>query len=208
MKKSKNLFNGLRLVILNFLTFFSICSCYADNVIHENFYSEGLDNFYTITDKGLIVTRIIEFPGISSEELYKKVLNYFAFREEHMTKEDDSTSYGLSRVSPQFLNRPNSLAIRESSTAVKKLGTDAHYCNYLYRVEVKNEKIRVTFFLNFFVYDLREYYALEVFPYTKEQSKPAIKCLKQWKIYFNEILDSLKADLLSDNELVELKSDW
>ncbi|GEM_PF-5602626 len=205
---SANIINYYRFVVLNILALFSVCSSFADNAINDKFYKEGLEKIYTATDKGLIISRTIDFPGIYSEDLYEKVLNYFVFRHEHETNYKYRMSFDANGISFHRVNRKNSITIEEATPVVNKLGVPAHWCEYLFRIEVKNEKIRATFFLNNFEYDGAYLFALDAFPYKNVHTGTACKCLKEWGNYFTDVLDSLKEDVMNRNELDELKSDW
>lgn len=170
-------------------------------------FVEETNNFYTVDNSTNTIKKqkIINFPGINESELKDRVRTYMSdqhvFKDsetetsDYLSKFDGKTFYIYDKfVKPVFLNQPSTL-------------------NYLCLIEVKDERIRVTY--SVIDYDLFTYgncKASEVYPFedSRRRNVEVKKWAKKLLVNFIPFIEDNLAQIESSikNTDSQLDDDW
>ena len=167
--------------------------------IRKSFYEKGFSDIYKIDNSGIYLSRIFKFDNYSEKELRDRVSAYLNRRIERRISDIDANSENLSFDE-------NSMIISESTPIIKINFAFYSYARYTYRIEVKENRIRSTIFIN-------SYHWGDNFPYLSPQKFYPFKkvgggekCFTQMTEYLLSIFDSFPKELFEENP--NLEDDW
>ena len=168
--------------------------CIAGPKDLEEFYQE-FSGRISIDGNDLYIQRIIHFPGLKQEEVMNKVKLYVSDRIER--KETDNAS------NSDITYNYNSIIITETKNnlSMGKLGGSNTYggVKYIYKIEVEDERIRVTMFISGYNYFKWYISAKEAYPFNEKSNKAYRKSMKNllhsFHIYTTKTFDSIKTEI-------------
>ena len=147
----------------------------------------------SIDGNDLYIQRIIHFPGLNQDDIMKKVKLYISDRIER--KETDRVS------NSDITYNTNSIILTETkrNLSMGKLSGGKFYgsVEYVYKFEVKDERIRATMFISGYHYGNFDVSAKVSYPFNEKTNKPYRKTMKNllqsFYIYATETFDNVKA---------------
>lgn len=187
------------LILCSIILFLPVTAKNKELKLKDSFYKKGYSEIYKIDDSGIYTSRVFTFDNKSVEELKKRVGSYFNRRVERRISNEDANSQNASFVD-------NSIMISESTPSIKINFVFYAYARYTYRIDIKENRIRATIFLN-------SYYWGNNFPYLSPMKFYPFKSGGGFEKFFGKIteyiqstLDSFPQDLCREDE--ELSDDW
>lgn len=156
-------------------------------------FKEEYKGIYTVDGTDIYIQRVIEFPNISKEELTQMVKDYISRRLERLGEKASNSNVKYYRDAYIMIEQSPAFHINRWMNSSER---------YTYRIEIKDNRIRVTISLNEVQWGNFKVRTSEFYPFTKV-IKGEIH-MKKFSEYAMSILDSIKDDMQDE----VLDDDW
>lgn len=167
--------------------------------VKSSFYKNGYSNIYTIDDSGIYASRIFTFDSVTTEELKNRIATYFDERIARRISDDDANSSNISFSK-------NTYTISDATPFFKITMFFYAYARLTYKIEIKDNRVRATIFINSYYWGERFRYLSPQRFYPYKSGGGFEKCFKMVTEYIQSTLDNLPTDLLKEN--INLNNDW
>ncbi len=186
------------------LAFFVIClTTMAQNrkSINETEFNKNYAGQFEIVGRNIEMQRILQFPNLDKEELYKRAKAYL---DDRIQKK-----YAPLSTNANYSYTDYSLIITEGIDNLywgKALGKMYGTAKYVYKLEVKDHKVRATIIL--YSFKQPEYYDIELtdlFPFTNKLKRKMRRVLADFIDYANGLFAHTQKGLSQDKQQ---ENDW
>lgn len=160
----------------------SIVLVQAQNKISENEFNNKYANKFKLINDNIEIQTIFEFPNVKKDELYHRAKAYLDDRiQKKYVSESTNTDYSYTEYS---------LIVTEKKDDIiwSKFPTWYATAEYIYKLEIKDSRIRAT--ITLFSFKQPEYNGLElvdIFPFTNKLSKKMRRILAEFIDYSEQL---------------------
>lgn len=158
-------------------------------------FKEEFKGIYTIDGTDIYIQRVIEFPNTSKEKLTQMVRDYASRRLERLGVNASNSNVKYHRDAYIMIEQSPAFRISRWMNSSER---------YTYRIEIKENRIRVTISLNEIQWGYFKVRTSEFYPFTKDNRQGHLKKhMRQFADYALNILDNIKNEMqdevLDDN---------
>lgn len=180
------------------LSFYSLDICAQKN-ISEREFEERYANSFKLVDNNIEIQRILQFPNLGKDVLTQRVKAYF---DDRIQKKYASVSSNV-----DYSYSDDSFMITEELDKIKWNKFPATYAKigYIYKLEIKDYKIRATIIM--YSFKQPEYYNIELkdcFPFTKKLKRKMLDIVANFVDYSEELFDQAQKSIERQN----VDDDW
>lgn len=172
---------------------------YGQNRISEKEFEIKYANSFKLVDNNIEIQRVIQFPTLKKEDLIKRVKFYFDDRiQKKYTSTASNSDYSYS---------DDSFIITEELEKIQwnKFPVTYAKISYIYKLEIKDYKIRATIIM--YSFKQPEYYGIELkdcFPFTNKLKRKMLNIISDFIDYSENLFDQAQKSI----ENIDFNNDW